>query len=348
MSICYLSKNYKGISAGNKAKMDIEDIFQSNNFRNVGIKRTASKNKVLSFLYTLIGVLKIPFSLRKGDILVLQYPIKKYFPLICNMAHFRRCKVVTVIHDLGSFRRRRLTPEAEAALLNHSDYVIAHNESMKKWLEQHNVTIPIGCLKIFDYLSEAKPESETILNKPYTVLFAGALNPRKSGFLYKFGEYIKDYKFDLYGVEFDAGIMQYSDRIEYKGYISSDQLIAGAKGHFGLVWDGDSASACSGTSGEYLKYNNPHKTSFYIRCHLPVILWKQAALAPFVKEHKIGLCVDSLENLDDILASVSDEEYKTIKENVKKMSDRLAQGYYILHAVNEAKELLSKEASVQV
>ena len=56
---CYLSRNYKGLSsAGNKAKTDIEQIMKDLSFKNVGLKQTTYRNKVLSFLFTLAGVLK--------------------------------------------------------------------------------------------------------------------------------------------------------------------------------------------------------------------------------------------------------------------------------------------------
>ena len=80
---CYLSRNYKGLSsAGNKAKTDIEQIMEKMSFRNVGLRQTTYTNEVLSFLATLTGVLKSPFCLHKGDKLVLQYPLKKYFSFV--------------------------------------------------------------------------------------------------------------------------------------------------------------------------------------------------------------------------------------------------------------------------
>lgn len=129
---CYLSRNYKGLSsAGNKAKTDIEQIMEKMSFRNVGLRQTTYTNEVLSFLATLTGVLKSPFCLHKGDKLVLQYPLKKYFSFVCNMAHLRGAKVIVLIHDLGSFRRKALTVAQEIKRLNHADYIIAHNEKMK-------------------------------------------------------------------------------------------------------------------------------------------------------------------------------------------------------------------------
>ncbi len=131
-------------------------------------------------------------------------------------------------------------------------------------------------------------------------------------------------------------------QFDYRGFIPSDKLIREVKGDFGLVWDGDSVSACSGDWGHYLQYNNPHKTSLYIRCELPVIIWKKAALASFIKDNGIGICVDSLEELNDILNHLSPEDIINMKKNIKSVSQKLANGHYTLSATQTAIEKLQQ------
>ncbi len=338
MRNCYLSRNYKGVDgAGNKAKTDIERIMAENGFVNVGFRQTRYTNTVLAFLITLAGILKAPFSLRKGDRLVLQYPLKKYFTFVCRMAHLRGAKVIVVIHDLGSFRRKKLTVEQEIRRLSHSDYIIAHNGQMKRWLTDKGCSVPIGELGIFDYLSETMAPSRESVHKPFEVVYAGSLSRRKNTFLYKVGTYAHSFRFNLYGNGFELDKAEGKDCFNCKGFVRSDDLIATVQGDFGLVWDGTSVDGCTGDFGEYLKYNNPHKTSLYIRCGLPVIIWKKAALAEFVRINHIGICVASLADLDSVLNTLSTQEYNEMKENVKKISERLRQGYYILKALDEVK-----------
>lgn len=340
---CYLSRNYKGLSsAGNKAKTDIEQIMEKMSFRNVGLRQTTYTNEVLSFLTTLTGVLKSLFCLHKGDKLVLQYPLKKYFSFVCNMAHLRGAKVIVLIHDLGSFRRKALTVAQEIKRLNHADYIIAHNEKMKKWLEDNGCKAKLGVLEIFDYLSESKATPKPNVKKPYSVLYAGALNVRKNTFLYEVGEYIHSFSFNLYGNGFEIDKAKGKEHFKYMGFVKSDDLIATTQGDFGLVWDGFSASACTGNFGEYLQYNNPHKTSLYIRCELPVIIWKKAALADFVQNNGIGICIDSLEDLEGILNSLSEKQYLEMKEKTAQIGKLLSEGEFakkaLLEAVNTLKQ----------
>jgi len=331
---CYLSRNYKGTdSAGNKAKTDIEHIMQEMNFKNVGLRQTTYNHSLLSFLLTLAGVLKAPFCLQRGDLLFLQYPLKKYYAFVCNMAHLRGVKVVTLIHDLGSFRRKKLTIAQEIKRLNHSDYIIAHNEKMEKWLKDNGCKAKLGVLGIFDFLSEtsaALPRQSA--KRPYSVLYAGALSPRKNAFLYEWDEILfhssnPSYRVMLYGNGFDADKIK-SRFFEYIGFVKSDQLITTAQGDFGLVWDGFSVNSCTGNFGEYLQYNNPHKTSLYLRCGMPVIIWSRAALASFIKNEGIGLCINSLDELEGKLLSLTTEQYTTMCQNVQRISERLAHGAF--------------------
>ncbi len=335
--LAYVSKNYKDLtSAGNKAKTDIECILAQAGYCNVGLPQKQLRNAAAGFIYTFCSVAKTLFSLNRGDILVLQYPFKKYFATLCRIAHLRGAKVVAVIHDLGSFRRQKLTVAKEISRLNHADYIVAHNAAMRKWLEDNGIACKVGELGIFDYLSEATAKGRKP-HSPYKVVYAGGLHPRKNAFLYTIGEsgLNSNYTFNVYGNGFDHS-HNTSGAINYGGFVASEQMIAECDGDFGLVWDGESVDACTGNFGDYLRYNNPHKTSFYIRCGLPIIIWDKAALAPFVEQHKIGISVNSLAELNTRLAELQPSEYEEMKRNVAAMSDKLSSGYFVKEALNDA------------
>lgn len=334
---CYLSRNYKETnSAGNKAKTDMEAIMRAMGLRNVGLPQSRYRDPVRHFFATLASVAKSPFCLCRGDALVLQYPLKKYYELVCDMAHARGAKVVTLVHDLGCFRRKALTVEREIRRLNHSDVVIALNDSMKAWLEERGCRAKLFSLGVWDYLSPEVPPVASCEGKPFTVVYAGGLSPRKNAFLYQIGDVARGFKLRLYGGGFDILRAAHPECFEQMGFVPSNQLIATASGHFGLVWDGDSLDACSGDMGEYLRYNNPHKTSLYIRCHLPIIIWKQAALAPFVSQWGIGLCVDSLREIEPAISALTPERYAEMRHRVEELSLRLSQGHFFREALGKA------------
>jgi len=323
-----------------KAKTDVDTLLKEMGYRNVGIDQPATTGGAGKFFLTMFGALKAPFCLHKGDVLVLQYKIRKYYTYLCNIAHMRGCKVITVVHDLSSFYRDHTTLPQEVKRLNHSDYLIVHNDIMKQCLIDNGCKSPIGVLGIFDYLSGSEPVEREQGKPPYKVVYAGTLSQKKNEFLYKLEDYIKSYSFVLYGGGFDETQITKKEHFTYKGYVSSDKLVENAGGDFGLVWDGSSITTCEGKRGEYMRINNPHKFSLYLRCGLPVIIWKEAAMAKFAVENNVGVCVGSLTELDDVLAAISPEQYQEMKKNVDRIGKQLAEGYYFKTALAEGlKEL---------
>lgn len=342
---CYLARDYKGtLSAGNKARTDIEAIMASLGYRNLALKQSVSHGGLKHFVRNLAGVLKQCALIQKGDIMVLQYPMKKYFTPVCHIAHARGAKVVTLIHDLGSFRRKALTEEKEIRRLSNADLIIAHNAAMRRWLERRGCTAKVTELGIFDFLNHSRPAENHEPGANYKVVYAGNLQRRKNSFLYSIKP--QGWSMVLHGNGFEASEAAGSENIDYRGFANPSDLIKDAGGDFGLVWDGDSSQECSGNYGEYLRINNPHKTSLYIRCGLPVIIWKEAALAPFIEREGLGITVGSLEELHDILPYVTPERYREMRRRVLAIGERLANGKYAGAALLRASALLSPNPSV--
>lgn len=341
---CYLARDYKGtLSAGNKARTDIEAIMASLGYRNLALKQSVSHGGLKHFVRNLAGVIKECSTIRPGDIVVLQYPLKKYFSLVCHISHARGAKVIALIHDLGSFRRKALTEEKEIRRLSNADLIIAHNATMRRWLERRGCTAKVIELGIFDFLNHSRPAQNHEPDGNYKVVYAGNLQRRKNSFLYSIRP--QGWSMVLYGIGFEASEATDTESIDYRGFAKPSDLIKDAGGDFGLVWDGDSTRECSGAYGEYLRVNNPHKTSLYIRCGLPIIIWKEAALAPFIVEHGLGLAIGSLEELDTLLPSVTPEQYSRMRKNVLDMAERLANGKFAGAALIRATALLSPNPS---
>ncbi|MCD8041751.1 MAG: galactofuranosyltransferase [Tannerellaceae bacterium] len=341
MNKYYLTRNYKGTKeAGNKAKIDVELALKTQGYKSIGGTRGESNSQIYSFLKTLYCVLAIPFTVSKGDVIVIQYPLKKFYILACRLAHLKGAKVITLVHDLGAFRRKKLTVEQENIRLGHSDLVIVHNPGMNKWLKDNHFRKPLVNLGLFDYLSDSQPMEKSFTSETYSVVYASNLTWKKNRFIYELDGVIKGWNICLYGNGFENEKLSFPEKYEHRGFILPDDLIATVNGDFGLVWDGESCKECAGAFGEYLKYNNPHKTSLYLRCRLPLIIWRKAALASFVEENNIGICVDSLEDLNEILPAITAEQYKEMRENTKAISEKLANGGFIIEAVEKAIEIL--------
>ena len=78
--------------------------------------------------------------------------------------------------------------------------------------------------------------------------------------------------------------------------------------------------------------------SLYLVSGIPVVIWKEAAEAKFVEEHGLGITVNSLDELGEKFASLSEEEYFEMVKNVAVVSNRLKNGYYLTQAIKEIEE----------
>lgn len=317
------------LTAGTKAKEDIVNILMQDGYKKISVAVPENKVKrgILGSVYWGKALKKV----NDGDIIIYQYPaysriLSDYFIKAINRK--KNIRKIVVIHDLDSIRLYGDRPkdiERELMFFEEFDAIICHNQAMSKWLVDSGCTTQIVVLGIFDYL-EQLPINES---KDYkTIIFAG--NLEKSKFLEKIQIQTK---FNLYGINPKES---YPSNFNYKGAFRPDELGKHLEGGFGLVWDGDSIESCTGIYGEYMKFNNPHKTSLYIAMGYPVIIWKEAALATFIEKEQLGFTISSLSEIDEIIKNITFEEYKAIKVNTIKMAKKLRSGFFIKKAIEEA------------
>ena len=334
--LCYISRNYYNLtSAGNKAKTDNEDTLVEMGAINLGLPRTIRNSKILAFFLDLIGIIRACILLQKDDVLFLQYPVKKYFSFLCHVAQLKGAHTVSLIHDLGSFRRKKLTIQKEINRLSNSDYIIASNEKMKGWLKEHGLQKPVGALGLFDYRSASPCQEKATERGQIKVVYAGALSMKKNSFLVKQSQTLSSWQLLVCGNKEGLQGLQDNPQITYQGFVPSEEFIKHVDADFGLVWDGGSLDGCSGEYGQYLKWNSPHKVSFYLRAGLPLIIWKEAAVAPIIEKAGAGITIGSLEELDDILKALTLEDYQKIKAKTVIMAKRLNEGYFLHQALEE-------------
>lgn len=165
---------------------------------------------------------------------------------------------------------------------------------------------------MFDYLFEGIKIDRKYTVRP-SVVFAGNLSNEKSGYIYKL-KYIREIQFELFG---SGCAGEESSNVHYRGTCPPEQLVSMLCGKLGLVWDRVRLETCGGKCDLYLRYNNSHKFSLYIAAGLPIIVWNQSALADFVKENGIGICLDSLKKLSTIIGKILEAYYLKMKSCVE-------------------------------
>lgn len=317
-----------GISGGNKAKSDIEKFCKkTNKFDSFHILEYSRKNPIKKLLYANV---KLCNQIKKSHYsnYVIQYPVrdnytfKKYMYFVFKQ---KNSNVYLIVHDIKSLQNNDIKQQkSEIDLFNSVAGLIVHNEYMKKWLVDHGVKTKMTILGVFDYDNPQPFQKET--NYKETICFPG--NLYKSTFLNK--PFLNTHTLNIYGPN---KLKEYPKNIIYKGQYSPEELPKHLYENFGLIWDGTSPEVCEGKFGKYLKYNNPHKLSLFISSGIPVIVWEKAAVAKLVKKYQIGLVIDNLYNLDNLLNDVTEEQYKILKDNTEKVGKRLREGFFIKEAL---------------
>lgn len=340
-------------TAGVKARNDLESIFED-----VGIKRldmpvlmekndTSSKLAKLKNHRTVYKTWKkIVGDLKSGDQLYVQFPVLEhslFLHKVFNKLNKSGVEVILIIHDLellrnsqnknsGFSKRMRIKLE-ESNILKVATKVISHNQRMTDYLADNVIDKEkIINLEIFDYLIDdfeqrsGDMHDRICLGKP--LIIAGNLRPKKAKYVYDLPNNID---FNLFGIGYE-GVDKPNEK--YFGSFLPEELPFALVGSFGVVWDGETSETCSGIFGEYLRINNPHKTSLYLASDIPVLIWKEAALAEFIQENGCGIVVDSIYDAKDAISKLSYEEYATMQANAAKVGKRLRSGYYTRKAIS--------------
>lgn len=332
----YIQGNYSDkFTAGGKAKIDAEEIVDKLGYVNCGVKRSYYPDKSIAVnLRYLLSRIKVWFGLDKETVLFFQFPSTKAVKFEM-LAKKKGCRIIMLVHDLMS--PRGLVRKTEFQCLSLADVIIVHTEAMKDWLISKGITQPIVILEIFDYLNA----TQSPMPKNYDSIQVGfAGNLGKSDFLDELS--FKSITLQLFGIGIEKH--QLKSGLVYKGCFAPDQLADHMSVHYGLVWDGDSIDTCEGERGGYLKLIAPHKLSMYLSAGIPAIVWEESAMAKFVKDHKVGLTIKSLKDLDTLLPSISKEEYAEMRRNAADISKSLGGGYYLSTAVKKAEDLLQGKA----
>lgn len=344
-------------TAGFKAPEDVNRACDSMGMKPIAFPKFPteySKLRKRLWLYTAVPMswLKVLLRVKKGDVVFFQHPMyanRLITPMVNMIRRVKKCRFVALIHDLESLRKgiggvvgykQDREEYSDSVMLDSFDRIICHNEAMKAYMVQQGFREEkLITLDIFDYLCEDNGRTAELTAVP-SVAVAGNLAPTKSGYVYDMD--VSGIGLNLYGINFDENGFSGAENVCYKGSFHPDALPGSLEGSFGLVWDGPVSHTCAGNTGEYLKFNNPHKTSLYLASNMPVIIWSKAALAPFITGNGLGIAVDSLDQICDVVRGLSAADYKQMANNVKVMGKKLRSGHFFRTAAERAIDELKR------
>lgn len=311
-------------NAGPKAPSDIIEIL---------CKKYNAKSELLVQGKGIFGKIKYRIKIfstilkcrLENDILVMQFPmyettniLNRLFLIALSLAN--KNKTVALIHDLDSIRGEdEILKKQEFSRLSKLKYIIVHNNKMKKYLEDIGIKANLYTLELFDYICDKKENFERVENRldkdSLKVVYAGNLAEVKSPYVYQLDNKKMNFTINLYGVGIEKSI---NDKLIYKGKFPPNQLPDEIQGDLGLIWDGNFDESDENVKFKnYTKYNNPHKLSCYIAAGIPVIVWRKAAIADFVKKHNIGYSISNIYDINKIALSDYNEKLNNVK-NIQK------------------------------
>lgn len=309
-------------NAGPKAKDDIAKILHDSfGIKPFRIKTSSWRNPFLKTIYFLKKIYYLLFIRNKSNLVVVQHPFSN------DVRFVPRKPNILIIHDIEGLRSNDATLlKKEINIFKQYSFIIAHNDAMKDFLVSNDIQPDcIYTLGLFDYLCSKEPNTPDVKKDKAksgspSIAYSGNLD--KSIFLRELPD---NHAFSLH--VYGNGRHALSDKsIIYEGAYAPSILPNILKEDLGLVWDGaaDESDSESGFKN-YTRYNNPHKLSCYLAAGIPVIVWRQSAVAKFVNDNKIGYTISSIKDID----SLDLKDYSRIAANVSVFKEKTRSGHFI-------------------
>lgn len=260
-----------------------------------------------------------------GDLVVVQFPMwthlnfqAEFFDYISNIVSV---KMVCLLHDMPTWmfsdgnNNYDINNDFWIKQLKKFDALMVSNEKMAKKLQEDGVNVPMIPMYMWDYEYYGVRKEKKFIKKLY----------------YVSGRDIID--IDYHG---STPLYFYNKRVEEKvlncgsvkwmGRKPSDEIVSVMDGGFGLVVSDNIKEQSHMNFSYYNQFNNPTKLSMYLAAGLPIIVSNKTYHAKLVKKYGIGLVVDDLNDIDNILSSITDKDYQKMIEKVipwqRAVSDR--------------------------
>jgi glycosyltransferase involved in cell wall biosynthesis len=278
----------------------------------------------------LIHLFRMVATLPSKSTVVFQFPLyaRMHKILVRLLRRFRpTIKIICFLTDINGLK------DGDPALLKKEllfirlfENIIVHNQAMATWLVQQQHGAKLAMIEFFDFPVEVNLQKR---QKAPSIAFAGYLD--KSKFVTAVTQ-LSAVDFHVYGPT-DTLALPTTANIFYHGIYTPESLPQQLKGSFGLVWDGDSIDGLQGIFGEYNRYISPHKLSLYLLAGMPVIAHSASGAAEIIRKYQIGFTINNLSEMHDIITTMSEEEYQTMRRNCLPLAERIAKGDCLRNAL---------------
>ena len=267
-------------------------------------------------------------GIHSGDIVVFQSP--SWNSTVWDVAFMNRlkaygAKVIIFIHDVRplQFDSNYYLMDKIIDIYNKADVLIVPSQKMYDRLVEEGLTTKNYVIQeLWDVPCDFdlyNPEFEKKL------IFAG--NPSRF-------PHISNWKYKtplhIYSTEKEESDFN----IIYEGWKNKDEIILEcSKGGFGLVW-GESENPED--ERDYYKMNCSYKLSTYLCAGIPVVIPNYLSNAEYIKTHKLGFVVNSLEEANKVVQECTKEHYEEIVNHLRQIAPLIRDGYFTKRAIVNA------------
>jgi hypothetical protein len=314
-----------------KPAADLFYILENSGYHSLGgttLNKAFGKVMVIFLL-----LVKSIFFVQRGSTLVFNLPANYRLMMVIHLIkRVKRLKLIVHCFDIPSVRYAqpmRLSRE-DRDMMNWCDVVLTPSVNTESILRPLGLTAPCIPVEVWDYIY---PNDVTCREGDGRVAFAG--NPTKAAFLSQLGELST--RFTLWANNYQC---DFNNVISLGTGVSPDNLSELAQSSWGLVWDGESVDGSeTGPLGNYTRVMTTHKGGLYLAAGLPLIVWARGGMAPFVEKYEVGICVESLRELDTILPTLVHSKYDRYKSNAMTLSHKIRSGHFLHQALCKAERL---------
>lgn len=313
------------IGATFKARSDISIFSEQVGLKRLPIFRYDSAFEESNAIHSRID--GITAGVKRGDVVYYQFPTyngARFEDFFVEHMKVRGINIIALVHDIEFLRFPSHTTFDEINFLNQFDVVIVHNQCMSDILQKNGLTTNTVNLDMFDYtVGEKILKRETIEKK---IILAGSLDKAL---------YLKNWAYNIPIIAFGRQPeFTVSTQVDYRGELAPDVVAEKLPNGFGLAWDTNTSVYENGEN--YAKYNSPHKVSLYLASGLPVIVKKGTAIAGIVNAYHLGIAIESLDSIPEIVDKLTQQDLAYMVEQVDKFRKLLISGYFTKRAIINA------------
>ncbi|NVO87746.1 galactofuranosyltransferase [Lactobacillus rhamnosus] len=301
-----------------KAKMDTAYFFGKIGFRELFLSRYVLWNDE-HWRSEILGMIS---TVTKGDVVVFQVPtyadpaVEK---AVVELVHKQGAVIIAFVHDVEYLRFPDSYDKNEVLnFLKSFDALIVGTQLVKETLANDGVTIPMIPSGPWGYrqpIAYRRPGFSKVLH------YAGNFVDRKAGFLQNVPENIH---IKVYGSADGSTDLPFdlAASVEYLGSYRQEELALALNDGYGLIWDENKDHQYD----PYARINMTHKLSLYLSLGLPVVAFNQTAIGRYVSENGLGIAIDSLDNLANIIDGITEDDYNRMADKVASISGLIRSG----------------------